>query len=54
MRNFFTVWSESLKNGEDGVLNAIGSNKDVEVWRMYEWFKKVFHNKREIFQPGRR
>jgi hypothetical protein len=54
MRNFLTVWSESPKIGEDGEINAIGSNKGVEVWTMYERFKKVFHNRREIFQPGRR
>jgi len=34
MRNLSTVWSESLKTGEDGEINAIGSNKGVEVWTM--------------------
>jgi len=48
MRDLLTVWSEGLKIGEDGELNAIGSNKGVEVWTMYEWFKKVFHNRREF------
>jgi hypothetical protein len=54
MKNLLTVWSEILKTCEDGELNAIGSSKGVEVWTMYEWFKKVFQNRREIFQPGRR
>jgi hypothetical protein len=49
MRNFLTVWSERLKNGEDGELNAIESNKGVEVWTMYEWFKKVFQIGEKFF-----
>jgi hypothetical protein len=53
VRNFLTVWSASLKAGEDEQLNTFGSNMGVEVWTMYEWFKKVFHNRREFFQPGR-
>lgn len=53
MRNMLTVWSESLKTGEEEELNAIGRNGGVEVWTMYAYVKKVFHTRRVIFQSGR-
>jgi hypothetical protein len=54
MRKMLTVWSESLQTGKEGELNAIGRNVGVEVWTMYEWLKKVFHTRQDMFQPGRR
>jgi hypothetical protein len=53
MRNMLTVWSESLKTGEEGEINAIGRIGGVEVSTMEAYFKKVFHTRRVIFQPRR-